>query len=120
RIGWRPTGKTVVTDVKASPRPEVASREFGDDAMVVAAHPGPDAMHADAVELRQIITGEQLLEAVVVDPEIATAVARHTAGVRGMGRVEVGGDEPARIGSRVDIDRTALPTPQFAVRRSGV
>ena len=117
RMRGRPAGKAVVADVEDTARFEVSGGEFGDGAVVVAADPGPDTMQADTVELRQVIASKQLLEAVIVEPEIAAGMARHAASVRGMGRVEIGGDVLARIGRRVDIDRNALAEAQFTVRR---
>ena len=110
-----PTGKAVVTDVQHAARQEVASGKFGDKAVIVAAYPGPDAVQADAIERGQVVAREQLLEAVVIQTEIAAGVARHADCVRGMGGVEVGADVLARVGSRIDVDGHSLTKAQFAM-----
>ena len=60
---------------------EVAPGEFDNQLLVVTADPGPDAMQADAVELRQIMARRQLLKAVVIESCAVVAEFRQLNGV---------------------------------------
>jgi len=111
----RPAREAVVADVQHAAGLEVATGELDDQLLIVAADPGPDAMQADAVERRQIIAGQQLLEAVVIQTGLAVPVVRQCDGMRGLRWREVGADVVARVGGGVDVDRDTLAKAQLAV-----
>jgi len=73
-------------------------------------------MQADTVERGQIVAREHLLEAVVVERATGIEVVRQPAGMRGVRRIEIGADEPAAIGRRVDGDGDALAKTELTMR----
>ena len=116
-VGGRPAGEAVIAQIEQAAGFQIPAGEFADDPVIVAADPGPDAVQADAVELGQIVAVQQLFETVVVEPRLAAGGGGQTAGVGGMGGIEIGGDIATGIGGGVNVDRYALPEAQFAVCR---
>lgn len=72
-------------------------------------------MQADAVELRQVITRQQLFETVVIQAGAVVGGSREFDGMGRHTRVKVRTDKRTRVGGRVDVDRHALTEAQFAV-----
>ena len=61
----------VVAEIKKAAWLEILAGELGDQCLVGAADPSPDAMQADAIDLRQVSADQLLLDVAVVQQRIA-------------------------------------------------
>jgi len=80
-------------------------------------HPGPDAVQADAVELGQIGTRQQLLDAVVVQARAPASGPRQRAGVGRLRRVETVLTKRPGLAAAWMLAETPCPKPSSAWAR---